>query len=57
LDKNFIIAREVMVDIFTAGFSEILFTPTEIQATKNGKHAVTFCYDKDDKLITAVVAT
>jgi hypothetical protein len=43
--------REAVLDVLTAGFSEIVFTPLEITTIKNGKRKVTFCYDKDDNLI------
>ncbi len=49
--KGFIAAGEVAGDIFTLGLSEVLWTPAEAM-TKNGKHAVLFCYDQSGVLVS-----
>jgi hypothetical protein len=49
--KTAIAIGEGVVDVFTLGLAEIVFTPTEI-ATKNGKYPVTMCYGQDDKLVS-----
>jgi hypothetical protein len=49
--KAALAAGEAVVDIFTIGLAEVIFTPAEI-ATKNSKYPVTFCYGADDKLVS-----
>ena len=49
--KGAIAAGEAVADVLTLGLTEIVFTPVEA-GTKNTKHAVTFCYDDDDKLVS-----
>ena len=48
--KGAIAAGEVLADVATLGLAEIVFTPTEA-ATRNSKHTVIFCYDRDNKLV------
>lgn len=49
--KGAIAAGEGVADVFTLGLAEVIFTPIEA-GTKNAKHTVTFCYDKDEKLLS-----
>ncbi len=49
--KGVIAAGEAAADVVTLGLAEVLFTPLEA-ATMNAKHTVTFCYDKDGKLVS-----
>jgi hypothetical protein len=49
--KGAIAAGEVVADVLTLGLTEIVFTPVEA-GTKSDKHAVIFCYSKDDKMIS-----
>lgn len=49
--KGAIAAGEVVADVLTLGLTEIIFTPVEV-GTKNTKHAVTFCYDKANALVS-----
>jgi hypothetical protein len=47
--KGVIAAGEGAADVVTLGLAEVIFTPLEA-GTRNPKHTVTFCYDKDGKL-------
>ena len=47
--KGAIAAGEAIADVFTLGLAEIVTSPVE-GATRNEKHTVTMCYDKDEKL-------
>ena len=49
--KGAISAGEAVADVLTLGLAEVAFTPAEA-ATRNTKHTVIFCYDKDDRLIS-----
>ncbi len=49
--KGVIAAGEAAADVVTLGLAEVLFTPLEA-GTRNAKHTVTFCYDKDGKLVS-----
>jgi hypothetical protein len=49
--KGVIAAGEGAADVVTLGLAEVLFTPLEA-GTRNAKHTVTFCYDKDEKLVS-----
>lgn len=49
--KGVIAAGEVVADVFTLGLTEIVFTPVEA-GTSAEKHAVVFCYDKSNKLVS-----
>ncbi len=47
--KGAIAATEAVADVFTLGLAEVVSSPVE-GATRNAKHTVTMCYDKDTKL-------
>jgi hypothetical protein len=47
--KGAIAVGEAAADVVTLGLAEVLFTPVEA-ATRNSKHTVMMCYDKDNKL-------
>ncbi len=47
--KGAIAVGEAAADVVTLGLAEVLFTPIEA-ATRNSKHTVMMCYDKDNKL-------
>jgi hypothetical protein len=49
--KGAIAAGEAVADVFTLGLAEVVTSPVE-GATRNAKHTVTMCYDKDSKLIS-----
>ena len=49
--KGAIAAGEAVGDVLTLGLSEVVFTPIE-GGTRNARHTVTFCYDKDNKLVS-----
>jgi hypothetical protein len=49
VSKGLIAFFEGAADVVTIGLAEVLFTPVET-ATRNSKHAVMMCYDKDAKL-------
>lgn len=49
--KVAIAAGEAVVDVFTLGLAEVIFTPVEA-GTKNAKHTVTFCYGTDNMLVS-----
>lgn len=49
--KGVIAAGEGAADVVTLGLAEVVFTPIEA-GTRNAKHTVTFCYDKDGKLLS-----
>ena len=51
LCEGVIAASEGAADVVTLGLAEVLFTPLEA-GTRNAKHTVTFCYGKDDKLVS-----
>lgn len=42
---------EGVTDVFTLGLAEVLWTPVEA-GTKNSLYTVSFCYDKDSKLVS-----
>lgn len=48
-EKAAIAAGEGAADVVTLGLAEVVFTPVEV-GTRNAKHTVTFCYNKDGKL-------
>lgn len=50
-DKGFIAAGEGAADVVTLGLAEVVFTPIEA-GTKDVKHTVTICYDKNGKLVS-----
>lgn len=47
--KDAIGVGEFWADVLTLGLAEVVFTPIET-ATRNSKHTVFMCYDKDYKL-------
>lgn len=47
--KGVMTAGYLVADVFTLGLTEVIFTPVEA-ATRNSKHTVVICYDKDGKL-------
>jgi hypothetical protein len=49
--KGVIAAGEAVGDVLTLGLAEVIFTPVEA-GTSAEKHAVVFCYDKDNKLVS-----
>ncbi|HVB79820.1 MAG TPA: hypothetical protein VNE82_07710 [Candidatus Binataceae bacterium] len=49
--KGAIAAGEAVADVFTLGLAEVVTSPVE-GATRNAKHTVTMCYDKDLKLVS-----
>ena len=49
--KGAIAAGEAAADVLTLGLAEVLWTPAEA-ATRNSKHTVLFCYDRDSKLVS-----
>jgi hypothetical protein len=49
--KGAIAAGEAVGDVLTLGLTEIVFTPIE-GGTRNARHTVTFCYDKESKLVS-----
>jgi hypothetical protein len=49
--RGAIAAGEAVADVFTLGLAEVIFTPVEA-GTKSDKHAVIFCYSKDDKMVS-----
>ena len=49
--KGAIAAGEAVADVFTLGLAEVVTSPVE-GATRDSKHTVTMCYDKDSKLIS-----
>ena len=49
--KGAIAAGEIVADIVTVFLAELIFTPTEA-ATKDDRHAVVFCYNKDNNLVS-----
>jgi len=51
VSKGAIAAGEGAADVVTLGLAEVVFTPLEA-GTRNAKHTVTFCYDKDGKLVS-----
>lgn len=51
VSKGAIAAGEVVADVLTLGLAEIVFTPVEA-GTKNTKHAVSFCYSANNKLVS-----
>ncbi len=49
--KGVIAAGEGAADVVTLGLAEVIFTPLEA-GTRNARHSVTFCYEKDGKLLS-----
>ena len=49
--RGVIAAGEAAADVVTLGLAEVVFTPLEA-GTRNAKHTVTFCYDRDGKLLS-----
>lgn len=49
VSRGAIAVGEAAADVVTLGLTEVLFTPVE-GATRNSKHTVLMCYDKDNKL-------
>jgi hypothetical protein len=49
--KGAIAATEAVADVFTLGLAEVVSSPIE-GGTRNAKHTVTMCYDKDGKLVS-----
>ena len=49
--KVTIAAAEAVADVFTLGLAEVISSPIE-GVTRNAKHTVTMCYDKDGKLLS-----
>ena len=49
--KGAIAATEAVADVFTLGLAEVVTSPVE-GATRNAKHTVTMCYDKDAILVS-----
>ena len=49
--KGVIAAGEGAADVVTLGLAEVIFTPLEA-GTRNARHSVTFCYEKNGKLLS-----
>lgn len=49
--KGAIAATEAVADVFTLGLAEVVSSPIE-GGTRNARHTVTMCYDKDGKLVS-----